>query len=93
MIRLDYQIASYVFKKKNWTYFVSYAQAGLVGNIGKFLEKSIKIPINACCWVSNQMGSSSLGTYFCGFEWVFASFNQLNEGVEMVIFHFSICSC
>ena len=34
----DYQIASSVFLKKNWTDFVSCARAGLVGNIRKFPE-------------------------------------------------------
>ena len=32
-------------KNKNWTGFVSCARAGLAGNIGKFPEKSVKIPI------------------------------------------------
>ena len=29
-------------KNKNWTDFVSCARAGLVGNIGKFPEKSVQ---------------------------------------------------
>ena len=62
-IRLPNSILCFFLKeKKNWTDFVSCARAGLVGNIRKVLEKSIKISINTCCWVSNQMSSSSLGT-------------------------------
>ena len=34
----------FFFLKKNWTDFVSCARAGLVGNIGKFPEKSVKEP-------------------------------------------------
>ena len=34
------------FLKKKQTDFVSCAWLGLVGNIGKFSEKSVKIPIN-----------------------------------------------
>ena len=46
MVRLPNNILCLFFIKKKWIAFVSYAWVALVGNIGNFPEKSVKIPIN-----------------------------------------------